>query len=296
MSAYNPKTSIIEYIAILPKYPKLFKAILATIAVVVLAIVALAFCMIYFYICLSHLQTPGDTQQSDVEKELATSDKEMKVIQIADYEGIQSIQSQFAESHLIERNERYDLADYDQDGFPTGRMWLSAAEFKGDHIADDNTKSRFKKRKKRLMASFVALLLPRAKQIAKEHGVPYRVILAQAILESAYGTSRVAVTGSNLFGHKLTPAERRKYEENGTAGFTKDVAGFIPANDDDNKDQFRQYVSIWAGMKRHAELLVTYKKTNGGDFPECLCGSRNYASNCAGSYAEKIKKTMSLIP
>ncbi len=286
-------TTIIEYVKLLPTHPKLMKAVIGCLAMFLLIILVIVYFMIAFFFRLSELEVPSDIAETTVADEFKSDGEAIK---FADYEGIESVQEQFANTHLIERNENYDLSDYDKDGFPTGRLWLTAAEFKGKHIKDEDNKKRFNVRKKKQMASFVALIMPRAKMYGKEYDVPYQTIVAQAILESAYGTSRVAVTGSNYFGHKLTPAERRKYEEQGTAGFSPDIAGFIPANDDDNKDQFRQYVSIWAGMKRHAELLSVYKKTNGGGFPDCLCGKRNYASNCAGSYVDKIRKTMQRIP
>lgn len=286
-------TTIIEYVKLLPTHPKLMKAVMGCLAMFLLIIAVIIYFMIAFFFRLSELEVPSDIAEATVAEEFKSDGQ---VINVADFTGIESIQEQFANTHLIERNENYDLSDYDKDGFPTGRLWLTAAEFKGKHIKDEDTKKRFNVRKKNQMASFVALIMPRAKMYGKEYGVPYQTIVAQAILESAYGTSRVAVTGSNYFGHKLTPAERRKYEEQGTAGFSPDIAGFIPANDDDNKDQFRQYTSIWAGMKRHAELLSVYKKVNGGVFPDCLCGKRNYASNCAGSYVDKIRKTMQRIP
>ncbi|KRL67556.1 glycoside hydrolase family 73 protein [Companilactobacillus versmoldensis] len=50
--------------------------------------------------------------------------------------------------------------------------------------------------------TFLSMAVPMAQKAASEYGVYTSVMLAQAILESAWGTSQLATQGNNLFGIK----------------------------------------------------------------------------------------------
>lgn len=52
------------------------------------------------------------------------------------------------------------------------------------------------------MISFIDEILPHAQRIQKEFNILASIILAQAILESNWGKSRLAINGKNLFGVK----------------------------------------------------------------------------------------------
>ncbi len=294
MSKYpapQPQNNTPKFIILQQKYPK---------STSILVVCVIIFCCLSVYqSCsisnrLERLETPSDIETNNIPEP-----DQWKAEYTKNNPAMESNVS-FADlaigDHSIERREKYYDSEYDEDGFPTGKQWLSNDEFKGDHITNEAVKTRFRKRKAVHMDRFLKVITIKAKQIGEQYGIPYKVIVAQAIVESAYGMSRIAVTGYNLFGHKLTPAEYKQYQENGVKGLSKGISGFVPAYDDDPNDLFRQYTSYWVGMERHAQLLKEHYEPNGGGFPECLCnGKRKYATNCGNGYVEKIKSVMSKI-
>lgn len=289
--AKNPQ-QLSTFVILQQRYPK------SSAAIALFLFVLLIFIIVQNILIsnrLNRIETPTDIEQEDV----PLPDEEDATPKYVNDNPSMEANVLFAENvigdHSIERREKYYDSEYDQDGFPTGKLWLSNDEFKGDHITNSEIKSRFKKRKSERMKHFVAMVTIRAKQIGAKYEIPWKVIVAQAIVESAYGMSRVAVTGYNLFGHKLTPAEKQKYQAEGTKGLSKGISGFIPAYDDNPDDLFRQYNNYWVGMERHAQLLKDAYAPN-GNFPQCLCsGKRKYATNCGNGYVEKIQSVMDKI-
>ena len=73
-----------------------------------------------------------------------------------------------------------------------------------------------------------------------EYGIPASIIMAQALLESAAGTSELAVNAKNHFGIKCT----------------SEWFGAVYYYDDDSKGEcFRQYANAAESFKDHAKFL-----------------------------------------
>lgn len=66
--------------------------------------------------------------------------------------------------------------------------------------------------------AFVTTYLPYAQQASADTGLPVDYILAQAALESGWGTSNAAVTGNNFFG--ISPGGSLASYSNPAAGFS----------------------------------------------------------------------------
>ena len=94
---------------------------------------------------------------------------------------------------------------YNYLGLPISRNWLTRAEWKGDHISSKNktVRASFSEWKKSHIKNFISFF---GEQVKKEciyyQDIPPSVVLAQMILESNFGLSRLAVKGNNFFGHK----------------------------------------------------------------------------------------------
>ncbi|MFO7616791.1 MAG: glucosaminidase domain-containing protein [Bacteroidales bacterium] len=72
-------------------------------------------------------------------------------------------------------------------------------------------------------------------------GIPASITMAQALLESQYGTSELAVNANNHFGIKCqSPWEGKRYHY----------------KDDDDNTCFRHYDSIWESWRDHSHFLM----------------------------------------
>jgi uncharacterized FlgJ-related protein len=128
---------------------------------------------------------------------------------------------------------------YDSVGLPRNRKWLYAYELRGKHVSGKKKKA-FRKWKKNHMAEFIDYVANAA--IDERQHFPKilpSVYTAQAILESAYGTSRLSVQGNNLFGHKYRGKDKT----------------FIIVNDDSPTDRFTVYKSTWYSIRSHSHLM-----------------------------------------
>jgi flagellum-specific peptidoglycan hydrolase FlgJ len=188
---------------------------------------------------------------------------------------------------------------YNLSGLPTSRKWLTQLEWKGKHIkcTDYVTKARFKAWKKIHIETFIKFFGQAAQEEVKLYPkLKASVIVAQAILESNFGLSRLAVTGNNLFGHKY----RGKTDN------------FIIAADDSPNDKFEGgFKSQWHSLRSHTKLLLKrYAPRIKGEasveaWIGALCGGRNvkqskkyrkkggyvYATSCLNScYQCKLRR------
>lgn len=83
-------------------------------------------------------------------------------------------------------------------------------------------------------SAFIALLLPAAQRVHREHGIPASITIAQAALESGWGAR---APGNNLFGIKADRAWKGK---------TVDIATheYVAGKRVNVVDKFRAYASI----------------------------------------------------
>jgi hypothetical protein len=162
-------------------------------------------------------------------------------------------------------------AKYKGIGFPKGRKWLTLREWRGEHIKDKNNKEKFLLWREYYKERFVYDISKAAiaeSMIYKD--IPPSLIVAQIILESNYGMSRLAVTANNFFGHKY----------NG-----KDKAKFIIAADDSPTDKFTVFKSRWYCMRAHSKLLMKMYhgrlkgKPTVENWLNALCGGSNLSQS-----------------
>lgn len=93
---------------------------------------------------------------------------------------------------------------------------------------------------KNSVVSYISEWRDVAVQQMNEHGIPASITLAQGILESRYGTSKLAVDGNNHFGIKC----------NGWPGAK------IYHDDDAKNECFRKYMSAAASYEDHSLFLT----------------------------------------
>lgn len=182
---------------------------------------------------------------------------------------------------------RYDTAatDYIDFGLPNERQWLTRKEWRGKHITNKVKKKLFKKWKKNHIKSFIKKWGRYAQEESVVSGVPASIIIAQAILESNFGLSRLAVKGNNYFGHKYRGKD----------------SSFIIAADDSPTDKFTKYKSTWWSLRYHTKILNgMYKDRLKGnktkDWLEALCSgmtieeSKTFVDNGGMVYATSCYK------
>jgi len=207
-----------------------------------------------------------------------------------------SIKEIFAGRH----DKKPTKTKYNLSGLPVGRKWLTSKEWKGKHIRNNDvvTRSRFKSWKQIHIETFVKFF---GAEIQKEVNDNFpdlcaSVIIAQAIIESNFGLSRIAVEGNAIFGHKHKSKKGK----------------FIVAHDDSPTDRFSVYPSQWFSIRAHSHLMNDkYKKRIVGEYSRenwliALCGAMTpkasrkyhesgnflYATSCMTPvcYSEKLRR------
>ena len=97
---------------------------------------------------------------------------------------------------------------------------------------------------KNSVVSYISEWRDVAVQQMHDHGIPASITLAQGILESRYGTSKLAVNGNNHFGIKCN-----------------NWPGAKIYHDDDKKDEcFRKYKNAQASYEDHSLFLKQYSR------------------------------------
>jgi flagellum-specific peptidoglycan hydrolase FlgJ len=123
---------------------------------------------------------------------------------------------------------------------------------------------------------------PAAIAEARAHGIPASITLAQGLLESGVGASRLATSSRNHFGIKCFS---RTCSKGHCVNFT----------DDTHKDFFVKYQSVWESYRAHSRLL----KQNGRYKPLFALNMTDYAGWARGlsqhGYATDPKYAQKLI-
>lgn len=127
--------------------------------------------------------------------------------------------------------------------------------------------------------SYAEKYAPVALKEKKEYGIPVSITLAQGILESNAGDSRLSLESNNHFGIKC----RSKCRGCTCRNYT----------DDDVYDMFRVFDSVWDSYREHSKLLTTrrYKhllKLDQKDYKKWAHGLKKAGYATDKRYAEKL--------
>ena len=107
------------------------------------------------------------------------------------------------------------------------------------------TKAQLKKLKKQ--RAYVDRFINVAQTEMKKYGIPASIKLAQGLIETNAGESRLSTKNNNHFGMKCFS---KKCKKGHCSNFT----------DDSHKDFFRTYKSAWASYRSHSEMLSGSKR------------------------------------
>lgn len=143
-------------------------------------------------------------------------------------------------------DEKYPDVGYDADGWSL-RGYMSCYELSGKHLKGKRAKRRFGLRKAKVQRDFIDSMSDKALDIAIKYDVPPSVIVAQAYIESAFGTSRMAVLANNHFGMQYRGPKRG-------------LKGKIHCKDRDHHGRLKEYdmnvyETTWWDLYYHAQLI-----------------------------------------
>ena len=111
-----------------------------------------------------------------------------------------------------------------------------------DSPSTNQKTSRSKKEKLIRQNNYVKRFAAVAKAEMKKFGIPASITLAQGLIESDAGFSRLAKSNNNHFGMKCFS---RKCKKGHCSNFT----------DDSHKDFFRKYETAWESYRAHSRML-----------------------------------------
>lgn len=139
--------------------------------------------------------------------------------------------------------------------------------------------------------SFIKEVIPQAEELAKENGLYTSIMVAQAILESDWGQSELAVEANNLFGIKGS-YEGESYQK---ATLEDDGRG----NKYEIVDKFAKYPTTRESLESNANLLaegLSYDERFYEDvWVENTEDYKESARSLTGTYATDIKYSNKLI-
>jgi|AntRauTorckE5430_2_1112549.scaffolds.fasta_scaffold02664_4 flagellum-specific peptidoglycan hydrolase FlgJ len=121
----------------------------------------------------------------------------------------------------------------------------------------------------------------------KKYGIPASITLAQGLLESGFGKSKMATTINNHFGIKCTPYQRKQ-------------KGKCYIFEDDTKyDRFVKFESAWASYRAHSLVLQNerYKDLyalSSTDYEGWALGLQKAGYASDDSYAKKLVRIIEL--
>ncbi len=113
----------------------------------------------------------------------------------------------------------------------------------------------------------------------EKFGIPASISLAQGLIESRAGLSKLAVNNNNHFGIKCFS---RRCGKGHCSNFT----------DDTHKDFFRKFKSPWESWRAHSQLLASGRyaklKKHGRDYRKWAYGLKSVGYATDRTYAEKL--------
>lgn len=153
---------------------------------------------------------------------------------------------------------------------------------KGDFSTKETTGEQKEKRRKQL--AYVERFYKVAQTEMEKYGIPASITLAQGLLESNVGESRLAVKNNNHFGIKCFS---RSCKRGHCSNFT----------DDSHKDFFRIYKSPWESYRAHSQLLKRGRYNNlfnlaSTDYKGWAYGLKKAGYATDRYYAEKLINTI----
>ena len=117
----------------------------------------------------------------------------------------------------------------------------------------------------------------------EKYGVPASISLAQGLIESRAGASKLAVSNNNHFGIKCFSRHCKKGH---CSNFT----------DDTHKDFFRKFQSPWESWREHSRMISTGRyarlKKNGRDYHKWAYGLKSLGYATDPSYDKKLIQTI----
>ena len=128
---------------------------------------------------------------------------------------------------------------------------------------------------------YVERFAPIAMAEMRKFGIPASIILAQGLLESDAGESRLSQTTNNHFGMKCFSKQCKKGH----------CANF---SDDSHKDFFVKYGNAWSSFRDHSEFLKKTKRYRSlfqfepGDYKNWAIGLEQSGYATDKQYAEKL--------
>lgn len=203
------------------------------------------------------------------------------------------------------RSETAEDCEYNTLGLPKERYWLTSREWRGAHLKTMKASTQEKRlimgRFKTWKACHITEFIEHMGKAAQEECKTFpelkpSLIIAQSLIESNFGISRLAIQGHNLFGHK----------------FRGQKEGWIVAADDSPTDKFTRFKSEWFSLRSHSYLLmrkyrkrITSKQPTLDEWLSALCGGMTvarskayvkkgnsvYATSCMTNvcYSQKLK-------
>lgn len=103
--------------------------------------------------------------------------------------------------------------------------------------------------------AFIALLYPTAKQVQKDTGIPASFTIAQAAVESGWGTSQQCLKDFNYFGIKAIGGWTGDAEMWQTREVVNGHSVYVMA-------AFRKYPNLIAGLEDHSKFLTDNPRYN----------------------------------
>lgn len=143
---------------------------------------------------------------------------------------------------------------------------------------NESGKSKTSKRKKQ--EAYVNRFVEVAQKEMRKYGIPASITLAQGLIETNAGDSRLAKQNNNHFGMKCFS---KKCGKGHCANFT----------DDSHKDFFRKYKSSWESYRAHSQLLMGkryrhLKKLGNENYQGWAKGLKKAGYATDKRYAEKL--------